>query len=225
MGLVLVVACLNLANLMLARGAARQREFAVRRALGAPRWRLVREFCVESAIVAVLGGVAGISSSGRSSGWPRSIFPCRAARSRSSPARCRGAGHRGGRCCSRWSCSASSRRCNSRADRVRRRSLGRRRRGRRLPRSGRQRAFIRWQVAISATFLLIAAILARVVVAEACATTPESTLIGSAVAVVPLARELGPCAIASAPCSPRPTCCAASRRSRPSPCRRACRSG
>jgi predicted permease len=54
--LVLVVACTNLANLMLARGTARQHEFAVRRALGASRWRLVREASAEGAVIAVIGG-------------------------------------------------------------------------------------------------------------------------------------------------------------------------
>lgn len=56
--LVLVVACTNLANLVLARGTMRQQEFAVRRALGASRWRLVREQSAESMILAAAGGVA-----------------------------------------------------------------------------------------------------------------------------------------------------------------------
>ena len=55
--LVLVLACTNLANLGLSRGSARQAEFFVRRALGASRWRLIREQLVESAIVVALGGV------------------------------------------------------------------------------------------------------------------------------------------------------------------------
>ena len=56
--LVLVVACTNLGNLVLARGTTRQRELAVRRALGASRWRLVREQCLESLMLASGGAVA-----------------------------------------------------------------------------------------------------------------------------------------------------------------------
>jgi predicted permease len=55
--LVVVVACTNLANLMLARGTTRRQEFAVRRALGAPRWRLVREQCAESLLIVLAGGL------------------------------------------------------------------------------------------------------------------------------------------------------------------------
>src|SRR4029078_11382619 len=57
-GLVLVVACTNLGNLVLARGSTRLRELAVRRALGASRWRLVREQCLESVMLAAGGAIA-----------------------------------------------------------------------------------------------------------------------------------------------------------------------
>ena len=57
-GLVLLVACTNLANLVLARGAARQGELAVRMAMGASRGRLIWEQCVESLLLAAAGAVA-----------------------------------------------------------------------------------------------------------------------------------------------------------------------
>ena len=74
-GLLLLIACVNLAGMLLARGAGRSREVAVRLALGANRWRLVRLLLTETVIVFAVGGLGGLLLSTRLTSLLLSVVP------------------------------------------------------------------------------------------------------------------------------------------------------
>jgi predicted permease len=165
--LVLVGACTNLANLTLARGNARTREIAIRRALGASRWRLVRELTLESAIVGLGGALTGLlltkallAAASVNVPLPRGVYEITPPLNLPVMLAAFGAA-----VLSILVFGLEPAIRLTRTVRLPEITTGENAVG--AERSKRQWALIRWQVAISVTFFLVAAILARAILADA----------------------------------------------------------
>ncbi|HXG89504.1 MAG TPA: ABC transporter permease [Vicinamibacterales bacterium] len=172
-GLVLAVACTNLANLVLARSTIRQQELAVRSALGASRWRLVREQLAESVLLAVGGAVAsylvfqglraavdadfqiGLPMGGR---WQLSIHPSLDASALAVAVIALLVS------LTVFGLEPALRLTRSRDVRS---ALGGGKGSLAVPGAGRRRVLLRWQVAISAGFFIVATMFVRLTITEA----------------------------------------------------------